>query len=121
MTALQQALLSAAALAAAIAGFAALSLAMDRHWGQLHGRAALLAPGTRRRLHCAGALGLLASLAACVALRGAGQGCVVWAGMLTAAAVTLVLMLSYAWRGVVRIAWAAAAVTIAALAGALAV
>jgi len=103
------------ALAAAIAGFCALSLAMDRHWEQLQGRGAALTRRARRRLRHAGTVGLLASLAACIALRGAGQGWVAWAGMLTAAAITLVLALSYATRGVMRLGWGATAAALLAL------
>jgi len=110
-------------LAAAVAGFCALSLAIDRHWEQLHGRAdgskSALASRTRRKLRHAGTVGLLASLAACIALRGSGQGWVAWAGMLTAAAITLVLALTYATRGVVRLGWGATAAALVALAATL--
>lgn len=120
MSGLHATCLALLALAAAIAGFAALSLAMDRHWEQLHGRGAEPAAAVRRRLRHAGSAGLLASLLACIALRGAAQGWVAWAGMLTAAAITLALTLTYAARGVARIGWGAAALALAALAGSLA-
>jgi len=109
------------ALAAAVAGFAALSLAMERHWEQLHGRGTALPGRTRRRLRDAGIVGLLASLVACIALRGGSQGWVAWAGMLTAAALTLVLTLSFAARGVVRLGWGAAGVALVALGAVLVV
>lgn len=115
MSGWHDAFLAMLALAAAIAGFCALSLAMDRHWEQLQGRGAVLPARSRRRLRHAGTVGLLASLAACIALRGTGQGWVAWAGMLTAAAVMLVWMLTYATRGVVRLGWAATAVALTAL------
>lgn len=83
------------ALAAAVAGFAALSLAMDRHWEALHGRGS--DPGTLRRwLQGGGSAGLLVSLLACVAMKGGAQGTVAWAGMLTAAALIVVLLSTYA-------------------------
>jgi hypothetical protein len=100
--------LAVAALAAAIAGFAALSLAMDRHWEQLHGRWSEPAIPARQWLRAGGTLGLLVSLGACIVLRGAGQGWVTWAGMLTLAALTLALTLTYASRGVARLGWGAA-------------
>lgn len=120
MSGLHDTFLALVALATAIAGFAALSLAMDRHWGQLHGRGSAPPLRARRRLRHAGTLGLLASLLACIALRGAGQGWVAWAGMLTAAALVLVLTLTYAARGLARLGWGAATVALVALAGALA-
>jgi len=83
------------ALTAAVAGFAALSLAMDRHWEALHGRGS--DPGTLRRwLQGGGSVGLLVSLLACIAMKGGAQGTVAWAGMLTAAAVIVVLLSTYA-------------------------
>ena len=121
MSALHTICLALLALSSALAGFCALSLAMERHWEQLHGRGAALAGRTRRRLRDAGMVGLLASLAACIALRGGGQGWVAWAAMLTAAALVLVLAVSYAARGVVRLGWGAAGVALVALGGALVV
>lgn len=117
MSGLHGTFLALLGLSAALAGFCALSLAMDRHWEQLHGRGAALAARARRKLRHAGSVGLLASLAACIALRGASQGWVAWAGMLTAAAVMLVLTLTYATRGVARLGWSAAAAALLALAG----
>ncbi len=94
MSALHETMAAVTALAAAIAGFASLSLGIDRHWEALHGRGT--DPGIwRRRLQWAGAAGLLVSLLACVALRGGAQGWVAWAGMMTAAALTVVLTLTY--------------------------
>ena len=120
MSALHDTFLALVALASAIAGFAALSLAMDRHWEQLHGRGSEPTPRGRRRLRHAGTVALLASLLACIALRGAGQGWVAWAGMLTAAAIALVLTLTYAARGVVWLGWGATGLALVALAGSLA-
>ncbi|WP_296952702.1 DUF3325 domain-containing protein [uncultured Massilia sp.] len=117
MSGLHATCLALVALGAALAGLAALGLAMDRHWEQLHGRGTGPAPSARRRLRHAGTVGLLASLLACIALRGAAQGWVAWAGMLTAAALTLALALAYAARAVARLGWTAAALALLALAG----
>ncbi len=81
----------------AFSGFAALGLAMDRHHEDSYGRGK--SPGARRPwLRGAGALGLLLSLAACLALKGQTQGWVLWLGVLTAGALVVVGMLSYAPR-----------------------
>ncbi|MYN25332.1 DUF3325 domain-containing protein [Duganella levis] len=100
-----------AALSSAAGGFTALSLAMDRHWEALHGRGNLPSDQTRRRLRWSGSGGLLVSLLVCLSVWGASQGWVAWAGMLTAAAVGLVLVLSYATRAMVRVGWAAGGVS----------
>jgi hypothetical protein len=118
-TGLHTCFLAVAALAAAIAGFAALSLAMDRHWEQLHGRWSEPAIPARQWLRAGGTLGLLVSLGACIALRGAAQGWVTWAGMLTLAGVALALTLSYAARGVARLGWGMACTAAAAAAAAV--
>ena len=82
---------------AAFAGFAALALAMDRHFEDLLGRGRK--PGKLRPcLRAGGALGLAASLLACLAADGATQGWVLWLGVMTAAAMAVVLLLSYAPR-----------------------
>ena len=99
------------ALTAAVAGFAALSLAMDRHWEALHGRGS--DPGTLRRwLQGGGSFGLLVSLLACIALKGSAQGWVAWAGMLTASAFVVVLMSTYAPARVPPLAKAMALATL---------
>ena len=99
------------ALTAAVAGFAALSLAMDRHWEALHGRGS--DPGTLRRwLQGGGSVGLLVSLLACIALKGSAQGWVAWAGMLTASAFVVVLMSTYAPARVPPLAKAMGAVAL---------
>lgn len=104
-----------AALSSAAGGFTALSLAMDRHWEGLHGRGNLPSDGTRRMLRWSGSGGLLVSLLVCLYVWGASQGWVAWAGMLTAAAIGLVLLLSYGTRAVVRAGWAAGGVSAAAI------
>jgi hypothetical protein len=115
MTTVMNALAIIAALSSAAGGFTALSLAMDRHWEALHGRGNLPSDQTRRRLRWSGSGGLLVSLLVCLSVWGLSQGWVAWAGMLTASAIGLVLVLSYAARGMVRVGWVAAGVTIVAL------
>jgi hypothetical protein len=104
-----------AALASAAGGFAALSLAMDRHWEALHGRGNLPGDRTRRLLHWSGGGGLLVSLLVCLDVWGASQGWVAWAGMLTAAAIGMVLVLTYAARAMVRVGWIAGGIGAAAV------
>lgn len=103
MSALANGLLIYAALAAALAGFARLSLAMDRHWEALYGRGS--SPGGKaRRLQAYGTAWLLLSLAASLALKGATQGWVMWLGALTAGAVVVVLTLTYHARRIIPVA-----------------
>jgi hypothetical protein len=107
--------LALAGLGSALAGFLCLGLAMDRHWEQLHGRGTEPRPALKRWLHLGGIGGLVVSLLACIALRGAGQGWVAWAGMLTVAAVALALTFTYGTRGVARMGVGATAVALLAL------
>jgi hypothetical protein len=81
------------ALLSAHIGFGALALAMDRHHRQVFGRG----PGTPLRitLRIVGASALAASFAACVAGSGWSIGAVEWFGVLSAAPLTLVLLLAY--------------------------
>lgn len=118
MSALTNGLLMYAALAAALAGFAGLSLAMDRHWEALYGRGT--SPGAKRRwLQAGGSAALLLSLAAALALKGASQGWVLWLGALTAGALVLVLALTYQGRRVITLAQVAGLSAVAAAAIAL--
>jgi len=81
----------------AFSGFAALGLAIDRHHEDSYGRGK--SPGARRPwLRLAGTLALLLSLAACLAVQGPTQGWVLWLGVLTAGALVVVGVLSYAPR-----------------------
>lgn len=107
-------LLSCAAFAAALGGFTALGLAMDRHHEGAFGRASL--PGRGRRwLQAGGSAMLLLSLDASRSLQGASVGWVLWFGMLTLAALAVVAIFSYwptrAWKiatastGLALIAW----------------
>lgn len=84
-------------LALSYAGFTALCLAMERHHEQVFGQRRIPA-GRRRMLRLAGTLLLLASPLPCVVIAGWGTGTVLWCGMLTAAALTLTLLLPYAPR-----------------------
>ncbi len=81
------------AFALSLAGFAALSLAMDRHHRQVWHRAP--SRGLRLLLRAAGTLALAASLAACIAQSGAGVGVVAWFGLLSAAAAVVALLLAH--------------------------
>lgn len=105
-----------AALASAAGGFTALSLAMDRHWEGLYGRGNLPSDQRRKLLRWSGAAGLLVSLLVCIDLWGASQGWVAWAGVMTAAAIGLVLTLTYAARAIVRVGLAAGVIALAAVA-----
>lgn len=91
-------------LTLAYSGFVALSLAMDRHYADVFGRGQ--EPGQRQRLvlRLLGVMGLLLSFALCVVRDGWGVGSVLWLGMLTACALTLVLLLPYAPRRALELA-----------------
>ena len=84
------------ALAAAVAGFLALGLAMERHWRHARGAQAL------------GALALLVSLLCCRELRAQGYGFVPWIGCLTAAAWIAIGLLSHDVTAATRVARLAA-------------
>lgn len=113
MSGLSNGLLMYTTLAAALAGFAGLSLAMDRHWEALHGRGS--SPGNKTPwLQGAGAAGLLLSLLASLALKGATQGWVLWLGALTAGALVVVLTLTYHAPRLITVARTAGVTAIAA-------
>ncbi|KAF1042928.1 DUF3325 family protein [Xylophilus sp.] len=92
---MRDALLLAAAQAAALIGLGWLALAMDAHWEQVRGswppppRAAVL-------LRVLGAAALAGSLALCLAVDHASMAVLVWVMALAAAA--LVLAFTLAWR-----------------------
>lgn len=75
------------------AGFAALCLAMQKHFAELLGRKPR--PGQLRLLRGAGWLLLLASLALSVHLRGWAHGLVEWVALLMAGATVWVFGLPY--------------------------
>lgn len=82
------------ALCLAYAGFASLSLAMERHWSDRFGREAQPG-GWRVPLQLAGTGLLATSLWACLAQEGLGIGLVAWLGCLTTSGAALVLTLTY--------------------------
>lgn len=99
-----EALASASALLLTYAGFAALSLAMPRHHRQLRPARALPNQRERALYRLAGwsALGL-AALASVLGW-GPAIGAVAYFGVLSAAALTLTLLLAYAPRWAGRLA-----------------
>lgn len=91
-------------LALAYSAWVALSLAMDRHYADIHGRGAEPSAGLRQRGRWLGALALSAAFAVCVRDNGWGIGPVAWLGAMTIAALLLVLQLCYAPKSVARVA-----------------
>lgn len=83
------------ALMLACSGWIALSLAMDRHYADIHGRGKEPDVRSRRVLRAIGTLALLASFAVSVMLKGWTIGAVLCLGTMTAGALVLVLLLSY--------------------------
>ena len=100
------------ALGLSYAGMASLSLAMDRHHGQVWGRDA--APQRRRALQVAGSALLALAVWPCVAGWSASVGIVAWIGFLSCGALLVALLLPYAPRLMFRSSLLAA---VAALAG----
>lgn len=91
------------AFSAALTGFSALSLAMDRHYEDYKGRGRQPPAALRRCMQLGGALGLALSLWAAVAGYGSAQGWVFWFGAMTVAALAVVLTLTYAPKRIVRL------------------
>lgn len=91
------------AFSAALTGFAALSLAMDRHYEDYKGRGKVPSAALRRWMQLGGALGLALSLWAAIGDYGSAQGWVFWFGAMTVAALAVVLTLSYAPTRIVRL------------------
>lgn len=104
------------ALALAYGGMTSLCLVIDRHYGQVRGRA--LTTGPRRGFHVLGWLLLALALWPCIAAWSASVGVVVWFGCLSTAALLLALLLPYAPRLAVRLAVIAVTVALATLAAA---
>lgn len=100
------------ALGLSYAGMASLSLAMDRHHGQVWGRDA--APHVRRALQLAGTVLLALAIWPCVAGWSASVGVVAWLGFIGVGALLVALLLPYAPRLLLRSSLLAA---VAALAG----
>ncbi|MGK5020123.1 DUF3325 domain-containing protein [Janthinobacterium sp. LB2P10] len=101
------------ALGLSYAGMASLSLAMDRHHGQVWGRDA--APKVRRVLQLTGALLLALAIWPCVAGWSATVGLVAWLGCIGAGALLVALLLPYAPRLLLRSSLLAAVAALAAL------
>lgn len=89
--------MTALGTALAYAGFAALCMAMPRHHEQVFGTHRVPA-GLRRGLTLLGWALLASSALAVVRAQGWGLGLILWAGILTATALPLSLLLSYAPR-----------------------
>ena len=102
------------ALGLTYAGMASLSLAMDRHHGQVFGRDA--APTVRRALQLAGSLLLALAIWPCVAGWSASVGVVAWLGFLSAGALGVALLLPYAPTLLFRSSLLAAVAALAGLA-----
>jgi hypothetical protein len=81
------------ALVSSFAGFSILALAMNRHHKQIWRRE----PSRRRQwlLRLAGSWLLLSSLGLCQAQVGWASGLVWWTGLLTVAALLVILLLTY--------------------------
>jgi len=105
------ALLLALVFVASLAGFCALSLAMDRHSEDVFGRGSTPGPW-RRWLQLGGTVLLCVSLGASLQAAGSAIGWVLWLGALTAAALATVGLLGCAPRRFHWIASAAAAVAL---------
>lgn len=95
--------MTALSLALAYAGFTGLCLAMERHHEQVFG-SRRIPPLRGRLLRAAGWLLLALSLAPAVQEAGPALGVVLWAGLLTAAALPLALLLPYAPRAAAAVA-----------------
>ena len=102
MPALPAMLFGLSAFAAAVAGFLALGLAMERHWQEACG--ALPHPRRQATLQALGALALLVSLLCCEALHEGGRGFVLWVGCLTAAVWIAIGLLTYGTPAAARTA-----------------
>jgi len=83
-------------LAFAYAGWSALSIGMDRHYSDIHGRGKEPDQRTRNQCRLLGTLALIATFAVSVKLEGWTVGAVLCLGILTAGALLLVLLLTYA-------------------------
>lgn len=88
--------MTTAAFALAYAGWAALSLAMGRHYRQVAGRAP--APHLATGLRLTGTVALVLSLFACANASGWSVGTVVWFGILSATGLAWIALLAGAPR-----------------------
>jgi len=83
-------------LALAYAGWTALSIGMDRHYADIHGRGKEPDQKTRNVCRLMGTIALLLTFAVSVRLQGWTVGSVLCLGTMTAGALMLVLLLTYA-------------------------
>jgi hypothetical protein len=86
----------AAGLALAYSGWTALSLGMDRHYADIHGRDKEPDQRGCKRYRLIGTLALIATFAVSVRLEGWTIGAVLCLGTMTTGALLLVLLLTYA-------------------------
>lgn len=91
------------AIALAYAGFAALCLAMERHHGEVFGTRRI-PPRRSIALRLSGWALLAVSFPTCIADWGWAFGSVAWCGVLTAAALPIVLLLPYRPRAMAALA-----------------
>lgn len=91
-----EAALLGAALAACVLGMASLALAMEAHWRQVRGVDAPPPPAARRALRLLGGGALAAGFGLCLAADHASMASLVWAMLLTVAAV--VVGQTLAWK-----------------------
>jgi hypothetical protein len=111
-------LLACGSFAAALGGFSALALAMDRHYEDAFGRGR--SPGRWRRwMQAGGALLLAASLVASLRLQGGSVGWVLWFGTLTAAALGTVAVATWRPAQAARVSVVAAVLALLAVGGCL--
>lgn len=97
-------------LALCFSGFVALCLSVDRHHEQVLGKRPPVA--VRQTLRLAGWLALLAASAPCINLLGISIGLALWAALLSIAALGQVLLLTYAPRLIVPLAFGAPSLTL---------
>ncbi len=89
-------------LALAYGGWTALSIGMDRHYADIHGRGKEPDQKTRNVCRLLGTVALLLTFAVCVRLQGWTVGSVLCLGTMTAGALLLVLLLTYAPQRAIR-------------------
>jgi hypothetical protein len=114
MNAMTPSLIFVLALALCYAGWCLLCLGMERHQRDFFGAAA--SPSRRRSLRLGGWFALLLAFAISVYAIGWEFGPVLWACALMLAALVWTLLLPFAARWAVRLAWAAPIVVVAAMA-----
>lgn len=92
-----------------LCGFTALSMTLDRHYADIHGRGTAPARRTLRRLHAAGWLALALAWAAQVLNEGWPVGTIYWLGIMALSAAVLVCVLARSPGVSLRVApWMAA-------------